>query len=591
MKKFWKYALIAIGGLAVLGFVIGWIIVVMFSSLFPSSPSTVPVEKNSVMCIQLEGTLSERSSESSIFDMLSSATASIGLDDMLGAIRLAKENKNVRCIYIRCGMLTGATPAMLQELRDALADFKKAGKPVVAYADNYTQGTYYVGSVADKLVVNPSGMIELSGLSSTTVYFTQLLEKVGVKMQIFKVGTYKSAVEPYMLDSMSVANREQTTVFSNEIWNEMLDDISKSRKIKKAHLNELVDEGLMFKPAAYYVKNHLADKQAYEDAMPDIISRMVGCDKDKYNEVGISDVWATAPTVNYDEDNQIAVYYATGEIVQDSPTSFPSDNQIVGSIMSEDLKALAEDDNVKAVVLRVNSPGGSAYASEQIWHQVKNIKAKKPIIVSMGGYAASGGYYISCAADWIVAEPTTLTGSIGIFGMFPTAGELLEDKLGLHFSTVKTNEYSDFGAFNRPMNEGETAILQGYINQGYELFTKRCADGRKMEQDSIKVIGEGRVWTGLHAKQLGLVDQLGSLDDAIAVAKKRAKLKDYTLVEYPAKADFWNELIDQVLGSTAIDEELQNSLGEYYDLFRSVKDAGNRDCIQAAMPYLLRFNL
>jgi protease IV len=591
MKKFWKYALIAIGGLAVLGFVIGWIIVVIFSSLFPSSPSTVSVEKNSVMCIQLEGTLSERSSESSIFDMLGSATASIGLDDMLGAICLAKENKNVRCIYIRCGMLTGATPAMLQELRDALADFKKAGKSVVAYADNYTQGTYYVGSVADKLVVNPSGMIELSGLSSTTVYFTQLLEKVGVKMQIFKVGTYKSAVEPYMLDSMSVANREQTTVFSNEIWNEMLDDISKSRKIKKAHLNELVDEGLMFKPSAYYVKSHLADKLAYEDAMPDIISRMVGCDKDKYNEVGIFDVWATAPTVNYDEDNQIAVYYATGEIVQDSPTSFPSDNQIVGSIVSEDLKALAEDDNVKAVVLRVNSPGGSAYAAEQIWHQVKNIKAKKPIIVSMGGYAASGGYYISCAADWIVAEPTTLTGSIGIFGMFPTAGELLEDKLGLHFSTVKTNEYSDFGAFNRPMNEGETAILQGYINQGYELFTKRCADGRKMEQDSIKVIGEGRVWTGLHAKQLGLVDQLGSLDDAIAVAKKRAKLKDYTLVEYPAKTDFWNELIDQVLGSTAVDEELQNSLGEYYDLFRSVKDAGKRDCIQAAMPYLLRFNL
>ena len=241
--------------------------------------------------------------------------------------------------------------------------------------------------------------------------------------------------------------------------------------------------------------------------------------------------------------------------------------------------------------MRVNSPGGSAYAAEQIWHQVMNIKAKKPIVVSMGGYAASGGYYISCAADWIVAEPTTITGSIGIFGMIPDAGELLEDKLGLHFSTVKTNEYSDFGSLYRQMNDGESRLLQGYVNRGYELFTQRCADGRDISQDSIKVIGEGRVWTGLHARQLGLVDQLGGLQDAVSVAKKRANLKHCSVVEYPMKTDVWGNLLGRMLGMGQIDYELRNSLGEFYSVLRSVKDLDSRDYIQTAMPYIIKFNL
>ncbi len=591
MKKVWKYVLITIAGIAAVGTLFCFMMAAVCMLLFPSGSRTVNVGKNSVVLIQLDGSLMDRSTSDPLGDVMGNTLSTTGLDDVFSAIRLAGMNPNVKGIYIRCGLLTGAAPAMLQELRDELEDFRKSGKFIVAYADNYTQGAYYVCSVADSLVVNPSGMIELSGLSSTTMYYTSLLKKVGVDMQVFKVGTYKSAVEPYMLDSMSVANREQTSVFTGEIWDEMLADISKSRKIKKSRLDGLVDGGLMFKSSAYYEKNRIVDRTAYIDEMPGIISRMIGCGEDEYCEVGMYDLLTTAIPATSDQPNQIAVYYATGNIIQDEVSSLYSEPQIIGSQVVEDLKSLAEDDNVKAVVLRVNSPGGSAYAAEQIWHQVMNIKARKPIVVSMGGYAASGGYYISCAADWIVAEPTTLTGSIGIFGMIPDAGELLEDKLGLHFSTVKTNEYSDFGSIYRPMNGGESRLLQGYVNRGYELFTKRCADGRDMPQDSIKVIGEGRVWTGLHARRLGLVDQLGGLQDAVTVAKKRAKLKDCSVVEYPVKTDFWDGLVGRILGMEQMDYELRNSLGEFYGLLRSAKDLGDRDLIQAAMPYIIKFNL
>ncbi len=591
MKKVWKYVLITIAGIAALGTLFCFMMAAVCMLLFPSGSRTVNVGKNSVVLIQLDGSLMDRSTSDPLGDVMGNTLSTTGLDDVFSAIRLAGMNPNVKGIYIRCGLLTGAAPAMLQELRDELEDFRKSGKFIVAYADNYTQGAYYVCSVADSLVVNPSGMIELSGLSSTTMYYTSLLKKVGVDMQVFKVGTYKSAVEPYMLDSMSVANREQTSVFTGEIWDEMLADISKSRKIKKSRLDGLVDGGLMFKSSAYYEKNRIVDRTAYIDEMPGIISRMIGCGDDEYCEVGMYDLLTTAIPATSDQPNQIAVYYATGNIIQDEVSSLYSEPQIIGSQVVEDLKSLAEDDNVKAVVLRVNSPGGSAYAAEQIWHQVMNIKARKPIVVSMGGYAASGGYYISCAADWIVAEPTTLTGSIGIFGMIPDAGELLEDKIGLHFSTVKTNEYSDFGSIYRPMNGGESRLLQGYVNRGYELFTKRCADGRDMPQDSIKVIGEGRVWTGLHARRLGLVDQLGGLQDAVTVAKKRAKLKDCSVVEYPVKTDFWDGLVGRILGMEQMDYELRNSLGEFYGLLRSAKDLGDRDLIQAAMPYIIKFNL
>ncbi len=593
MKDFLKYTLATVTGIVVTSLVIGIFSVLVIAGMASMESETTPIADNSVMVIKLTGTLSERAKDNPFAEILGEVVEENGLDDILAAIKCAKENTNIKGIYLEGGTFAGATPAMLEELRDALVDFKTSGKFIVAYGDNYTQGTYYLCSTADSLIINPGGMVELSGLASQTMYYKNMLAKIGVKMQVFKVGTYKSAVEPFLLDDMSDANREQINVFTSEVWGQMLKDISKSRKLKTDDINALVDSALILKPAQFYIKNKIADKLAYSDAVPQIIANMMKVGVDKYKTITVKDVVNTAKNSPKSMSGDIvAVYYAYGDIVQDAETSsLMPEEQIVGSKVIKDLKDLADDNNVKAVVLRVNSPGGSAYASEQIWHQVMNIKAKKPIVVSMGGYAASGGYYISCAADWIVAEPTTLTGSIGIFGMFPEASELVKEKLGVNVVTVTTNKYSDIGNFFRPMNDGESAAMQAYINRGYELFTKRCADGRKISQDSIKVIGEGRIWTGVHAKKIGLVDQLGNLDDAIVVAKKRAKLNECTVMPYPAKAGFFEQLLEKTQSTNFADTELKENFGEYYDMFRSLKNINSKDRIQAALPFYLKFNL
>lgn len=593
MKDFLKYTLATVTGIVVTSLVIGIFSVLVIAGMASMESETTPIADNSVMVIKLTGTLSERAKDNPFAEILGEVVEENGLDDILAAIKCAKENTNIKGIYLEGGTFAGATPAMIEELRDALVDFKTSGKFIVAYGDNYTQGTYYLCSTADSLIINPGGMVELSGLASQTMYYKNMLAKIGVKMQVFKVGTYKSAVEPFLLDDMSDANREQINVFTSEVWGQMLKDISKSRKLKTDDINALVDSALILKPAQFYIKNKIADKLAYSDAVPQIIANMMKVGVDKYKTITVKDVVNTAKNSPKSMSGDIvAVYYAYGDIVQDAETSsLMPEEQIVGSKVIKDLKDLADDNNVKAVVLRVNSPGGSAYASEQIWHQVMNIKAKKPIVVSMGGYAASGGYYISCAADWIVAEPTTLTGSIGIFGMFPEASELVKEKLGVNVVTVTTNKYSDIGNFFRPMNDGESAAMQAYINRGYELFTKRCADGRKISQDSIKVIGEGRIWTGVHAKKIGLVDQLGNLDDAIVVAKKRAKLNECTVMPYPAKAGFFEQLLEKTQSTNFADTELKENFGEYYDMFRSLKNINSKDRIQAALPFYLKFNL
>ena len=597
MKEFLKYTLATIVGILLLGLIIGIFSLLTLSGLASMSSTTEPIDDNSVMVIKLDGTLNERAIDNPFAELMGEENESLGLNDLLTAIKSAKENESIKGIYLKVGSFNGGNPALLQELRDALVDFKTSGKFIMSYADNYGQGAYYLCSTADSLLINPEGMVELIGMASQVMYYKGLMEKIGVKMQVFKVGTYKSAVEPYILDDMSEANREQITVFENEIWGEMLDDICKSRKIKKDDLVAMIDDGIVFKATKDFKKNKLVDKLVYADQVKDVISNLMKSDDNKdgkYNEAKVSTVANNANNAPKSMSGDIvAVYYASGEIVQEESTnSFSFDDElIVGSKVTEDLLELANDDNVKAVVLRVNSPGGSAYASEQIWHQVMNIKAKKPIIVSMSGLAASGGYYISCAADWIVAEPTTITGSIGIFGMFPDASELVQDKLGLNIATVKTNEYADFGGYYRPMNEGEQALLQGYINRGYELFTKRCADGRGIPQDSIKVIGEGRVWTGLHAKQIGLVDQLGSLDDAIAVAKKKAKIEECTVKAYPAQKSFFEQIMDKTSSKSMTQTTLKENLGEYYDVVRMVQSVKEKDRVQAAMPYVIKFNL
>lgn len=597
MKDFLKYTLATIVGILLLALIVGIFSLLTLTGLASMSSVSEPIQSNSVMVIDLDGMLDERSVDNPFAEFMGSGNESLGLNDLLTSIKSAKENDDIKGIFIKVGSFSGGTPATLQELRDALVDFKKSKKFIASYGDNYGQGAYYLCSVADSLLINPEGMVELAGMSLSTMYYKNLMAKVGVKAQVFKVGTYKSAVEPYLLDDMSEPNREQLTVLTDEIWDEMLEDISKSRKLSKENLDALVDSGLVFKDAKYYVKNKIVDKLVFSDGVEAVVKNMMKNDKNKdgeYFETKFANVANSANNAPKSMSGDIvAVYYATGDIVQDeSPTSFASDEQIVGSKVVKDLKKLADDDDIKAVVLRVNSPGGSAYASEQIWHQVMNIKSKKPIVVSMGGYAASGGYYISCAADWIVAEPTTLTGSIGIFGMFPDASELMNDKLGLNVATVKTNEFADIGGYYRPFNEKESALLQGYINRGYELFTKRCADGRGLSQDSIKVIGEGRVWTGVHAKKLGLVDQLGSLEDAIAIAKKKAKIEECTVKDYPAQKSFIEQLMEDKAPENSIAEtQLKQALGDFYDIYREAKTIQSKDRIQAALPYKLKFNL
>ena len=594
MKDFLKYVLATVVGIIVVSLICTILSVITLLGM--ASKSTKSVPNDAVLVLKLEGSISERSQDNPLGSILGSNTTQLGLDDILKAIRNAQNNDKVKGIYIEAGDFGGATPAQLQEIRQALLNFKKSGKFIVSYGDQYTQGTYYLASVADSVVINPEGMLDWKGLAFQTLYYKDVLDKVGVKMEIFKVGTYKSAVEPYFLTEMSDANREQITVFSDEIWKQMQSEVAKSRKFSSEQLNQLTDEGLTFKETNYYLKKKLVDKVAFSDEVPQMLAYCM--DKTKagdYNTISVTDLAAsTSSEPKGTSGNVIAVYYAAGEIVESNQSSFGSMGEIIAADkVTKDLKDLANDDDVKAVVMRVNSPGGSAFASEQIWHQVMNIKSKKPIIVSMGGYAASGGYYISCAADYILAEPTTLTGSIGIFGVFPVAEELINKKIGIHANTVKTNQFADFGDYTRQMTEAEKNALQTYINRGYELFTKRCADGRKMSQDSIKAIAEGRVWTGEHALKIGLVDKLGNLDDAIEIAKQRANVEEATILSYPAKASFLEQLMDKTKNSDSYaDAKMKELLGtEFYNFFINLRSLDKKGTVNARVPFYGNFNL
>lgn len=594
MKQFFKYVCATVVGILLVVAIITILSIMSLVGMASMGSVTANVKDNSVLVIRLEGSISERSEENPLGDLLgNSALTEQGLDDILKAIEHAKTDSKVKGIYLEAGAFAGAMPASLQSIRKALLDFKKEGKFIVAYGDEYTQGAYYLCSAADSVIINPQGMIDWSGMSSTVVYYKDLLQKVGVDMQVVKVGTYKSAVEPFLLNEMSDANREQIETYDNEIWSEITKAVSKSRGISETKLNELADSMMLLREATVYKKEKLVDKIAYSDAVKQTIANMMKVNSpDDYNTISVKDLAGVANNEPKGiSGDVVAVYYAVGDIVEEATSDWNYEPEIVGRKVCKDLQKLADDDDVKAVVLRVNSGGGSAYASEQIWHQVMNIKTNKPIVVSMGDMAASGGYYISCAADYIYAEPTTITGSIGIFGMFPNAGELLNNTLGVHFSTVKTNQFSDFGDVSRPFTEQERALAQRYINNGYELFTKRCADGRKMKQDDIKKIGEGRVWTGVHAKQIGLVDELGGLDAAIAKAKKLAKLDEASIMNYPAKSNVLDQLMEEMQGNSYADKQLKQTLGDYYPIFTDLKNIGQKTGIQASMPYFLKFRL
>ena len=477
--------------------------------------------------------------------------------------------------------------ASCQALRKALVDFKKSGKWIVAYADQYTQAAYYICSVADEVLLNPNGMLEWHGLAAQPMYYRDLLAKIGVKMQVVKVGTYKSAVEPFTEDHMSDANREQTTMYISGIWNTIVGDVAASRKLSVAKLNEYADNLITFADAKDYVAMKLVDKLLYTDEVKASIKKRLGIANDEeINQLSIADM-NNIPKKNK-SDNEIAVYYAYGDVVN------TSDGQtgacISGVDVSKDLENLMNDDEVKAVVLRVNSGGGSAYASEQIWNAVTKLKAKKPVVVSMGGMAASGGYYLSCAANYIVAEPTTLTGSIGIFGMIPDVSDLLTQKLGLKFDVVKTNRFSDFGSVARPFNAEELAHLQKYIGNGYDLFLSRVAEGRKMKTADVNEIAQGRVWLGKDALKIKLIDDLGGLDKAVAKAAELAKVKDdYDTATYPAAPNFIDQMLSSLEGDNGnfLDEQLKASLGDYYTPVMMLKRVEQQYPVQARMPYHL----
>lgn len=542
MKDFLKFTLATITGIIVSSVILFFLSILVLFSMASTTESETIVKKNSIMMLDLQGTLYERNPEDPLSLLFSDDYIVYGLDDILSSIKKAKENENIKGIYIQANYLTCGYSS-LEEIRDALQDFKESGKFIVAYADTYTQGLYYLSSVADKVLLNPKGMIEWKGLAASPIFYKDLLDKIGVEMQIFKVGTYKSAVEPFIATEMSPANREQITVYLNSIWEQITKDVAASRSISVDELNAAADRMMLFQPAEESVKCGLADTLIYKNDVRNYLKRMAGIDEDDDLPVlGLEAMTNIKKNVPKDKSgNIVAVYYASGEIIDyetTSPLASGTEPMIVASEVIKDLRKLKDDKNVKAVVLRVNSPGGSAYGSEQIWYAVSELKKEKPVIVSMGDYAASGGYYISCNADTIVAEPTTLTGSIGIFGMFPNV-KGLTDKIGLKFDVVKTNQYADFGALGRPMNDGEKSLMQMYVNQGYDLFLTRCSDGRDINKEDLDKIAQGRVWTGSTAKELGLVDELGGLDKALEIAINKAGIESgYTVMSYPAPKGF-----------------------------------------------------
>ena len=585
MKSFFKTMLACLAAVLVAGFLFIFGLVSLIGSVVSAGSGNEGIKENSVLMLELNGTLSERADENPLASLMSDDMKSYGLEDIIASIKEAKNNPDIKGIYLQTGVMD-ASLASLEEIRGELASFKESGKFVVAYGDQYLQELYYLATVADKVIVNPEGSIGWHGLAAQPVFFKNLLEKVGVEMQIFKVGTYKSAVEPFIATEMSDANREQITEYAGSIWGDMVNAVAQSRGISVDKLNEYADRYMDFCQAEEYVECGLADTLLYKDGVLDYLKALAGTGNDGKLEIAtLEDVKEKIETdniLNNAGKGKIAVYYAVGDI--DGSTS--ADEGINSKKVIKELRELREDADVKAVVLRVNSPGGSAYGSEQIWREVVLLKAAKPVIVSMGDCAASGGYYISCAADCIVANSTTLTGSIGIFGMFPVAEKLLKEKIGLDFDIVKTNKLADMGSFARSFRPEESAIMQNYVNDGYDLFLKRCADGRKMSVEDIDKIGQGRVWTGSKAKELGLVDEIGDLDKAIAIAAQRAGLDEYSVNSYPEESNFMTKLLegDQ---EDYMETAFRKAMGDYYDCIRFVRNIQDCDNIQARLPFEL----
>lgn len=586
MKDFFKNVLATAVGVLLVGFITGFFMVVSLVGMALSQSETAPVVDNSVLVLRLTGSLSERANDDVLASLFGDRIPKLGLATMTEAIRQAKESDKVKGIYIEAGAFAPDSYASLAAIRRELEEFRKAGKWIVAYGDSYTQGAYYLASVADKIYLNPQGQVDWHGLGSEPVFVKDLLAKLNVRMQVAKVGTYKSATEMFTGEKMSDADRQQTTAYLTGIWQNVVSAVGKSRSLTAQQLNAYADSLVSLAAPQDYVRMRMVDGLLYTDQVRQAVKKKMGLSPDdEIPQVSMSDLLAAGPEDK--KDDEIAVYYAVGDIV-DGVVAMPSRESVIDAQkVCADLQDLAKDKDVKAVVLRVNSPGGSAYASEQIWHQVMELKKVKPVVVSMGSYAASGGYYISCPANWIVAEPNTLTGSIGIFGMFPDVSGLLREKLGLKFDEVKTNKYALFGTRSRPFTADELSHLESYIDRGYKLFRQRVADGRRLKVDQVEQVAQGHVWLGQDALKIGLVDQLGGVEVALRKAAQLAKLTQWHSSAYPVLPDYLSQLLDLpgAARGNYLDEQMRQSLGAYYEPFALIRDLQAQNPLQARLPF------
>lgn len=589
MKDFIKNVLATMVGMFGFFIVMGVIGMMSIIGMIASGNAAQNVEKNSVFVLNLSGTISEQGSENPLSMFTGDNSLNSGLNDILSSIKKAKANDDIKGIYIEAGALA-ANYATLQEIRNALADFRKSGKWIVAYGDFYTQGAYYVASVADKVYINPKGIVDWHGIGAQTMFYKDFMAKFGVKWEVVKVGTFKSATETFTEEKMSDANRLQTKTFIDGTWRNVCDAVSKSRGISVDSLNSYADSYLALQATETLVKAKMVDGMMYGDQVKDAVKKMMKLEKDDdIAQLTLNDMLNVKDEKL--EGSEIAVYYAEGDIVQDpkAATMFGNNNYIASRKVCKDLEDLMNDDDVKAVVVRINSGGGDAYASEQMWHQMSELRKVKPVVVSMGDYAASGAYYMSAPASWIVAQPNTLTGSIGIFAVIPDLSGLVTTKLGVRFDEVKTNRNSTFGnLMARPFNAEEKAMLQASVNRGYSLFRQRVADGRRLPVESVEKIAQGRVWLATDALNIKLVDQLGGIDDAVKKAAELAKLKDYYTSDYPAAASWMDNLLNSMSSSgTYLDEQLRQMLGDFYQPFTMLRSIDKREAIQARIPYAI----
>lgn len=591
MEQFFKSVAATIVGIFAFGVIM---IIFGFICLFgmvASSSGTPSLLDNSVMVLKLQGEISDKAEEDWLGEITGNQFNQLGMNKILSAIHKAKKEDKVKGIYLETGILQ-TDYATLQEIRGALADFKKSGKWIIAYGDNFSQGGYYLSSVANKVYVNPEGNIDWHGIASQTQYIKDVAAKFGVHFTVVKVGKYKSFTEMYTEDKMSDANREQVSRYINGLWQQILTEVSASRNINKDSLNHYADGIMAFEDSQLLKSRKLVDGFCYYDEIRDIVKKQLGLKSDeKIHQASMDDVNAAVEDSNALGD-QIAIYYCQGNIVSAASSSlYGSGQEIVSKQVIKDLQELGDDDNIKAVVLRINSGGGEAYASEQLWRAVSMLNKKKPVVVSMGGMTASGAYYMSMGARYVMAQPTTLTGSIGIFGALPDWSDLMTQKLGFKYDEVKTNRHSSYGTAGstRHWTPEEIGILQANVNRGYALFRKRVADGRKLPVEQVEQIAQGRVWLGTDAKSIKLVDGLGNLNDAIAKAAQLAKISDYGTQEYPASADWMDQLLDRVSGTSGsyLDEQLRLTLGDLYKPFMTIRNMKEKEPVQATLPFIL----